>query len=70
MIIFLTVTHKIGDLTVEFNWQRVRLFDKQFCEILYERCRENSIAKVENITTKTKYKYRPVPLDTIVSGRL
>lgn len=66
-IVFL-VHHKIEDLNVEFAWQRVRLFDEVFCRILYERCQENPTATVLNVTKKPKSKWRPVPLDTIVSN--
>lgn len=61
------VHHKIENLDVEFSWQRVRLFDEAFCRILYERCRENPTASVLKVIKKPKSKWRPVPLDTIVS---
>jgi len=62
------VQHKIEDLNVEFVWQRVRLFDESFCRALYERCQENPTAFVLKVTKKPKSKWRPVPLDTIVSN--
>lgn len=62
------VYHKIENLDVEFSWQRVRLFDEAFCRILYERCLENSTASVLKVIKKPKSKWRPVPLDTIVSN--
>lgn len=52
---------------MEYSWQRVRLFDELFCKVLFERCLENQQARILNITKKPKSKWRPVPLDTIVS---
>lgn len=51
-------------------WKRVRLFDQLFCQVLYEKCLENRTAKVEKVEMKQKSKFRPVPLDTIVSATL
>lgn len=62
------VHHKIENLDVEFSWQRVRLFDEVLCNVLYERCQENPSASVLTVTKKPKSKWRPVPLDTIVSN--
>jgi len=62
------VHHKIENLDVEFSWQRVRLFDEVLCKVLYERCQENPTALVLKVTKKPKSKWRPVPLDTIVSN--
>lgn len=67
---FILVNHKIGELDVEYSWQRVRLFDELFCRVLYERCQENSTASVLKVTKKPKSKWRPVPLDTIVSNKI
>lgn len=67
-IFIVLVHHKIENLDVEFAWQRGRLFDELFCKILYERCQENLTAIVLNVTKKPKSKWRPVPLDTIVSN--
>lgn len=61
------VHHKIENIDVEFAWERVRLFDELFCKVLYERCKENPTALVLKVTKKPKSKWRPVPLDTIVS---
>jgi len=62
------VHHKIENLDVEFSWQRVRLFDEVLCNVLYERCQEDPTALVLKVTKKPKSKWRPVPLDTIVSN--
>ena len=61
------VTHTIGDLTVDFRWKRLHLFDQLLCRVLYEKCIEQPIAKVEKVQSKPKSKWRPLPLDTVVS---
>lgn len=55
------------ELTTEFTWKRGRLFDKNACEAILDICKENPNARVETIESKSKSKWRPVPLDTIVS---
>ncbi|XP_075231110.1 topoisomerase 3-alpha isoform X2 [Lycorma delicatula] len=64
------VDHKMDELNVEFSWKRVRLFDEAFCRVLFERCLEKPVAKVENIVSKPKSKWRPVPLDTVEFEKL
>lgn len=59
------VTHKIDSLEVEFLWKRGRLFDELSCKVLHERCLDRPLATVENVETKPKSKWRPVPLDTV-----
>lgn len=59
------VGHKINNVNVEFVWKRGRLFDQLFCQVIFERCLENKTAKVENVQTKPKSKWRPLPLDTV-----
>lgn len=65
--ILFSVTHKIDSLEVEFLWKRGRLFDELSCKVLHERCLDRPLATVENVETKPKSKWRPVPLDTVVS---
>jgi DNA topoisomerase-3 len=65
------VTHKMENQnapasTVDFNWERVRLFDYNVCIAFYNLIKSNPQAKVVDITTKPKNKWRPTPLDTIV----
>lgn len=62
------MTHKINDLIVDFLWKRTRLFDQLFCQVLYEKCIEQPRANIIKVQTKPKSKWRPIPLDTIVSG--
>ncbi|XP_055920463.1 DNA topoisomerase 3-alpha isoform X2 [Eupeodes corollae] len=64
------VTHEIDDLTVEFNWARNRLFDKETCEDYLMLCLADPKAKVENVTTKPKNKWRPTPMDTVDMEKL
>uniref|UniRef100_A0A915IA97 DNA topoisomerase n=1 Tax=Romanomermis culicivorax TaxID=13658 RepID=A0A915IA97_ROMCU len=52
-------------IKIEFNWSRVKLFDKHACEIFHLICQENPRACVENVVKKPKSKRRPVGLETI-----
>jgi DNA topoisomerase-3 len=62
----LTVMHRRENTSVEFSWDRVRLYDHRVCEAYFNIVKENPIAKVTEVTTKPKSKWRPLPLDTIV----
>ncbi|XP_046401854.1 DNA topoisomerase 3-alpha isoform X2 [Ischnura elegans] len=64
------VNHTIGDLSVDFSWERVRLMDKPICEMLFEICEECGVAKVEKVQSKPKSNWRPVPLDTVELEKL
>ncbi|XP_050684412.1 DNA topoisomerase 3-alpha isoform X2 [Leptidea sinapis] len=59
------VNHTINNLSVDFNWERVRLFDEEACQVLHDICTENPQAKVTDVKTKPKSKWRPLPLDTV-----
>ncbi|XP_068146758.1 DNA topoisomerase 3-alpha [Drosophila tropicalis] len=61
------VLHTIEDLTVEFNWARNRLFNKEECENYLMLCLAEPAprALVENVTVKPKHKWRPTPMDTV-----
>lgn len=67
---FVVVTHKNNNLEVDFEWKRHRLFDKLACEVLYDKCKESSAAKIEKVEKKPKLKWRPKPLDTVVCKSL
>lgn len=67
---FLTVIHTKNNLSVEFNWQRQRLFDQQCCEALLAVCQDKGEATVTNVVTKPKSKWRPEPMDTIALEKL
>ncbi|EDX05523.1 GD24215 [Drosophila simulans] len=66
------VLHTIDDLTVEFNWARNRLFDKEACENYLLLClaEPDPRALVESVTVKPKHKWRPTPLDTVEMEKL
>ncbi|XP_017015813.2 DNA topoisomerase 3-alpha [Drosophila takahashii] len=66
------VLHTIDDLTVEFNWARNRLFDKEACENYLLLCLAEPAprALVESVTVKPKHKWRPTPLDTVEMEKL
>ncbi|XP_057324309.1 DNA topoisomerase 3-alpha [Microplitis mediator] len=52
-------------ICTEFRWARYRLFEELPCQIYLDICLENPDATVENVTSKPKSKFRPLPLDTI-----
>ncbi|KAH8273722.1 hypothetical protein KR018_010734 [Drosophila ironensis] len=66
------VLHTIDDLTVEFNWARNRLFDKEACENYLLLClaEPEPRALVESVTVKPKHKWRPTPMDTVEMEKL
>jgi DNA topoisomerase-3 len=64
------VKHSTTHGEAEFAWTRVRLFCELACAVLYERCLENQLATVVNQTTKSKNKWRPLPLDTVELEKL
>ncbi|XP_050338371.1 DNA topoisomerase 3-alpha isoform X2 [Bactrocera neohumeralis] len=66
----LRVLHTIGDLTVDFLWARNRLFDKVACEDYLLLCLADPKAKVIDVITKIKHKWRPTPLDTVEMEKL
>jgi len=45
---------------------RVRLFDYDAVRALYEECIANPVATVTDVRKKSKSKWRPVALDTVV----
>lgn len=61
------MNHTIKDITTEFFWKRNRLFDKNSCEAVLDICKENPQATVESVESREKSKWRPLPLDTVVS---
>ncbi|KAH8255587.1 hypothetical protein KR038_006834 [Drosophila bunnanda] len=66
------VLHTIDDLTVEFNWARNRLFDKESCENYLLLCLSEPAprALIESVTVKPKHKWRPTPMDTVEMEKL
>lgn len=62
------VTHTKDNIVADFKWKRHRLFNENACDVLFLKCQESGQAVVENVETKPKSKWRPKPLDTIVSS--
>ncbi|KAJ2945974.1 hypothetical protein O0L34_g4893 [Tuta absoluta] len=64
------VNHTMNGLSVDFAWERVRLFDELACQVLHDMCTDNPLAKVVDVKTKPKSKWRPLPLDTVELEKL
>ncbi|CAN8003268.1 unnamed protein product, partial [Ixodes hexagonus] len=66
------LTHKKDDILADFSWKRHRLFDYQVCFLLYQRCLQGEPprAKVVEMKTKPKSKWRPQPMDTVELEKL
>lgn len=66
------VTHQKGNIPADFSWKRHRLFDYQICFLLYQRCLQGDPprARVVEMKTKPKSKWRPLPLDTVELEKL
>ena len=60
------VKHKVDGKEVEFAWERVRLFEYIAASVLYDVVISIPLARVADIKTKPKSKWRPCALDTIV----
>ncbi|CBZ54216.1 putative DNA topoisomerase III alpha [Neospora caninum Liverpool] len=52
-------------LSVDFTWDRQRLFDQLAVLVLYEMCLENPVATVTDVRGTERTKPRPVPLCTV-----
>lgn len=55
---------------VKFEWSRNRIFDREICEIIFEKIKENPIVKIVKISRKRKTKTKPFPLNTIEMTKL
>ncbi|GMT17616.1 hypothetical protein PFISCL1PPCAC_8913 [Pristionchus fissidentatus] len=55
---------------VEFLWDRVRLFNREMVDVLYDECRDEGSGKVEEVTKKPKTRWRPTALDTVELEKL
>ncbi|KAI9658943.1 MAG: DNA topoisomerase [Bathelium mastoideum] len=64
------VAHQKEGVTVNFNWQRVHLFDRMVVVILYERCLQARTAKVTKMQRKPTSKWKPLPLTTVELQKL
>ncbi|XP_071943827.1 DNA topoisomerase 3-alpha-like [Antedon mediterranea] len=64
------VMHQRDEDKVEFNWKRHRLFDRLACQVLFEVCVENPLAKVIDVRSRDKSKWRPTPMNTVELEKL
>ncbi|KAH0562609.1 hypothetical protein GP486_002715 [Trichoglossum hirsutum] len=67
---YIRVTHLRDDISVNFSWRRVHLFDRMAVTILFERCITSHTAKVTKVQTKPTSKWRPLPLTTVELQKL
>ncbi|KAI9862791.1 MAG: DNA topoisomerase [Trichoglossum hirsutum] len=67
---YIRVTHIRDDITVNFSWKRVHLFDRMAVTILFERCVTSQTARVTKVQTKPTSKWRPLPLTTVELQKL
>ncbi|CAF1452102.1 unnamed protein product, partial [Adineta steineri] len=54
----------------EFTWERNRLFEHQPCLMIYDMIMDEPLAKVMDIKSKNKSKWRPAALDTVEMEKL
>ncbi|KAL5604535.1 hypothetical protein BROUX41_002490 [Berkeleyomyces rouxiae] len=59
------VTHKKENISVNFNWARVRLFERLPTLILFERCLKAKYATITKVQEKPTRKWKPLPLTTV-----
>ncbi|KAK2737251.1 DNA topoisomerase [Myotisia sp. PD_48] len=59
------VSYVRDEVTVNFNWRRVHLFDRAAVIVLFERCLAAKTAKVTKVNKKPTSKWRPLPLTTV-----
>lgn len=64
------VSVKKQDKIAHFTWDRVRLFDRFSCIVLYEQMLEADNARILAVNTKPVRKYRPFPLTTVEFQKL
>jgi len=55
---------------VKFEWARHRIFDKLVGLVLYEKCLDAQQAKVIDVQTNRRTRYRPQPLNTIEAQKM
>ncbi|VDM36497.1 unnamed protein product [Toxocara canis] len=67
----LFVRHRRAGVDVVFEWDRVRLFDRDVVQILLDACEEKvHETRVISVKQKPKSKWRPTALDTIELEKL
>ncbi|KAL5006758.1 hypothetical protein ScPMuIL_015564 [Solemya velum] len=68
-IIQVQVDHPNGK-TVYLDWDRVRIFDKEVCQMFVNMIKSSDTARVMNIVQKEKSKSRPQALNTVEMLRM
>jgi DNA topoisomerase III len=64
------VSYQRDGCTVNFNWDRHRLFDRMTVTVLFEKCIDSRTAKVTKIQQKPTSKWKPLPLTTVELQKL
>ncbi|KAI9816446.1 MAG: DNA topoisomerase [Pycnora praestabilis] len=59
------LSHLREDISVDFSWERVHLFDRMTVTLLSERCLSARLARVSKMQTKPTSKWKPLPLTTV-----
>ena len=54
---YLDVIYRHDDATAKFSWSRVRTFDMETCQALYDVCCEQPIMTIVEIQSKEKRKW-------------
>ncbi|CAF3174149.1 unnamed protein product [Rotaria sp. Silwood2] len=67
----ITVEHQTDNNEFcEFTWERNRLFEHQPCLMIYDMIMDEPLARVMDIKSKNKSKWRPTALDTVEMEKL
>ncbi|XP_074594004.1 topoisomerase 3-alpha [Brevipalpus obovatus] len=67
---YLDVRVARGTASVNFIWDRFRLFDLNICMAMYSKILQDPRAHVVNVNSKTKTHWRPQPMDTVTLEKL
>lgn len=59
------LVHVRDRIKVNFNWQRVHLFDRAAVTIIFEACLDEKFATITKVQKKPTSKWRPLPLTTV-----
>ncbi|KAK3593899.1 hypothetical protein CHS0354_011502 [Potamilus streckersoni] len=64
-VIHVQVTHENSGQTLNLDWDRVRLFDKEVAQLFVNLIKAVNAARVLEVTKKEKTKNRPMALNTV-----
>lgn len=62
---YIKLVHRREGVSVNFNWQRVHLFDRAAVTVMLERCLTARNARVTKVNEKPTSKRKPLPLTTV-----